>query len=158
MPPLFIKGLGLAGLVVLLDQISKWWIVSDVMNPPQTIEVTPFFNIVLTHNRGVSFGLFAAGSPMEKWVLVAVAIGISLFLLRWLWKEQLFLSALALGLIVGGAVGNVIDRVRIGAVIDFLDFHAYGTHWPAFNVADTAIFIGAALLILESFLVKDKPL
>ena len=150
------QGLGLAALVAALDQLSKWIIVAHVMNPPVQIEVTSFFNLVLTHNRGVSFGMFAAGSELGKWFLVGLALMISGFLVRWLFQSSSPFSIIALGLILGGAVGNVIDRVLIGAVVDFLDFHAFGTHWPAFNVADTTIFLGAAGLIFESFFSKDE--
>ena len=150
------QGLGLAALVAALDQLSKWIIVAHVMNPPVQIEVTSFFNLVLAHNRGVSFGMFAAGSELGKWILVGLALMISGFLVRWLFQSSSPFSIIALGLILGGAVGNVIDRVLIGAVVDFLDFHAFGTHWPAFNVADTTIFLGAAGLIFESFFSKDK--
>lgn len=157
MPKPFIKGLVLALLIVGLDQLSKWWIVEYVMNPPQILEVTSFFNLVLTHNRGVSFGMFAAGSEIEKWALVGVAVVISLFLVRWLWQAREALSIIALGLIIGGAVGNIIDRILIGAVVDFLDIHVNGWHWPAFNVADSAICIGAAGLIFESIFSKEDP-
>ena len=150
------QGLGLAALVAALDQLSKWIIVAHVMNPPVQIEVTSFFNLVLAHNRGVSFGMFAAGSELGKWILVGLALMISGFLVRWLFQSSSPFSIIALGLILGGAVGNVIDRVLIGAVVDFLDFHAFGTHWPAFNVADTTIFLGAAGLIFESFFTKDE--
>ena len=150
------QGLGLAALVAALDQLSKWIIVAHVMNPPVQIEVTSFFNLVLAHNRGVSFGMFAADSELGKWILVGLALMISGFLVRWLFQSSSPFSIIALGLILGGAVGNVIDRVLIGAVVDFLDFHAFGTHWPAFNVADTTIFLGAAGLIFESFFSKDE--
>jgi signal peptidase II len=150
------QGLGLAALVAALDQLSKWIIVAHVMNPPVQIEVTSFFNLVLAHNRGVSFGMFAAGSELGKWILVGLALMISGFLVRWLFQSSSPFSIIALGLILGGAVGNVIDRVLVGAVVDFLDFHAFGTHWPAFNVADTTIFLGAAGLIFESFFSKDE--
>lgn len=156
MPKHVWQGLGLAALVAALDQLSKWIIVAHVMNPPVQIEVTSFFNLVLTHNRGVSFGMFAAGSELGKWILVGLALMISGFLVRWLFQSSSPFSIIALGLILGGAVGNVIDRVLIGAVVDFLDFHAFGTHWPAFNVADTTIFLGAAGLIFESFFSKDE--
>jgi len=156
MPVPFIKGLVLSFVIVGLDQLSKWWIVEYVMNPPQRIEVTSFFNLVLAHNRGVSFGMFATGSETGKWILVAVATVISLFLVRWLWQARQPLSIIALGLIIGGAVGNIIDRVLIGAVVDFLDFHVAGWHWPAFNVADTAICIGAAGLIFDSIFSKEE--
>ena len=156
MPKHVWQGLGLAALVAALDQLSKWVIVAHVMNPPVQIEVTSFFNLVLAHNRGVSFGMFAAGSELGKWILVGLALMISGFLVRWLFQSSSPFSIIALGLILGGAVGNVIDRVLIGAVVDFLDFHAFGTHWPAFNVADTTIFLGAAGLIFESFFSKDE--
>jgi signal peptidase II len=156
MPKHVWQGLGLAALVAALDQLSKWIIVAHVMNPPVQIEVTSFFNLVLAHNRGVSFGMFAAGSELGKWILVGLALMISGFLVRWLFQSSSPFSIIALGLILGGAVGNVIDRVLIGAVVDFLDFHAFGTHWPAFNVADTTIFLGAAGLIFESFFSKDE--
>lgn len=156
MPKHVWQGLGLAALVAALDQLSKWIIVAHVMNPPVQIEVTSFFNLVLTHNRGVSFGMFAAGSELGKWILVGLALMISGFLVRWLFQSSSPFSIIALGLILGGAVGNVIDRVLIGAVVDFLDFHAFGTHWPAFNVADTTIFLGAAGLIFESFFSIDE--
>ncbi len=155
MPKPFLQGLLLAAIVVGLDQLSKWWILEYVMNPPQLIEVTSFFNIVLAYNRGVSFGMFAAGSETEKWALVGVAFLILLFLLRWLWQSSRSWSVIALALIIGGAVGNVIDRVMIGAVVDFLDFHVAGWHWPAFNVADSCICVGAAGLIFESFFAND---
>ena len=156
MPKHVWQGLGLAALVAALDQLSKWIIVAHVMNPPVQIEVTSFFNLVLAHNRGVSFGMFAAGSELGKWILVGLALMISGFLVRWLFQSSSPFSIIALGLILGGAVGNVIDRVLVGAVVDFLDFHAFGTHWPAFNVADTTIFLGAAGLIFESFFSKDE--
>jgi len=156
MPKHVWQGLGLATLVAALDQLSKWFIVAHIMNPPVQIEVTSFFNLVLAHNRGVSFGMFAAGSELGKWMLVGLALMISGFLVRWLFQSSSPYSIIALGLILGGAVGNVIDRVLVGAVVDFLDFHAFGTHWPAFNVADTTIFLGAAGLIFESFFSKDE--
>ena len=156
MPKPFIQGIGLAAIIIILDQASKWWVVEHLMNPPHPIEITSFFNLVLTHNRGVSFGMFAAGSEKEKWVLIGVALTISLFLLRWLWQTRTTLGVIALGLIIGGALGNVIDRATLGAVVDFLDFHAFGQHWPAFNVADSAIFVGAAALMYESFFHNDR--
>ncbi len=157
MPKQFRQGIGLAALVMALDQASKWWVVEVVMSPPRVIEITPFFNLVLTHNRGVSFGLFPAGSHLESWILIGLALVISAFLLRWLYQTKHRLGVIALGLIIGGALGNVIDRMLIGAVVDFLDFHAFNYHWPAFNVADSAIFLGAMGLICDSFFSKDDP-
>jgi len=151
-----IRGLAISGVIVILDQVSKWWITDVVMQPPQSIPVLPFFNLVLTYNLGVSFGMFAAGSEAGKWMLVGVAAVITAFLLHWLYRATSGLNIMALGLIIGGAIGNVIDRIVIGGVVDFLDFHAYGYHWPAFNVADTSIFVGAALLIAESLFRREN--
>jgi signal peptidase II len=150
MSPLTGRGLAVAALVVVLDQVTKWWIVNIVMMPPEVIEVVPFFNLVLTWNRGVSFGMFNSGSPLNAWILGVVAVGIAGSLLVWLMRVDRMILALALGLIIGGAVGNLIDRVRFGAVADFLDVHALGYHWPAFNVADSAITIGVVVLIADS--------
>ncbi len=149
-------GLGLAGSALVLDQLTKWWILAGVMNPPRLIEVTSFFNLVLVWNRGVSFGLFASDSPHNAWLLSGVAMVICAALAIWMWRSADTLTNAALGLIIGGAAGNVIDRARFGAVTDFLDFHAAGYHWPAFNVADAAVCAGAALLILESLFSREK--
>ena len=141
----------LALFIVALDQASKWWIVETVMRPPRIIPVTDFFNLVFGLNRGVSFGMLDMQSPMGRWILAGLALAITAALLVWMWRANTLLVTGALGLIVGGAVGNVIDRVLLGAVVDFLDFHWAGYHWPAFNVADTAITFGAAALIWDSF-------
>ena len=143
-------------LVLALDQVSKWWILTDVMNPPRIIEITPFFNIVLAWNRGVSFGMFAGDSAWGPWLLTGLAGVIVIALAVWLWRTPSRLSVAALGLIIGGAVGNVVDRLNHGAVVDFLDVHAAGWHWPAFNVADSAICVGAAILVLESLFTRDE--
>jgi signal peptidase II len=156
MPKHVWSGLGLSVLVMALDQLSKWIIVAYVMNPPIKKELTSFFNLVLTHNRGVSFGMFSTGTDTGKWVLIGVALIITGFLIRWLFQSNNLFNVIALGLIIGGAMGNVIDRFLVGAVVDFLDFHAFGHHWPAFNVADAAIFVGAISLVFESFLSKEE--
>ncbi len=150
------KGAAIAVLVLALDQVSKWWILTDVMNPPRIIEITPFFNIVLAWNRGVSFGMFAGDSAWGPWLLTGLAGVIVIALAVWLWRTPSRLSVAALGLIIGGAVGNVVDRLNHGAVVDFLDVHAAGWHWPAFNVADSAICVGAAILVLESLFIRDE--
>lgn len=143
-------GLAVAGVVLVLDQASKWWIVARVMDPPRTIEVTPFFNLVMAWNRGVSFGLFANDSKWGSWLLSGLALAITVALLVWLAKAENRVQALAIGMVVGGAVGNVIDRLRFGAVADFLDIHVAGWHWPAFNLADSGISIGVALLLFDA--------
>ena len=140
-----------AGIIMILDQWSKWWMVTDVMNPPYVLKITSFFNIVLAMNRGVSFSLFQAGSQEGVWFLIGTTSLIVLALLIWLFKTSDKFLHLALGLVMGGAIGNIIDRFNYGAVIDFLDFHWQGQHWPAFNVADTAITIVVALIFLHSF-------
>lgn len=144
------RGLGLASLVVVLDQLTKWLILTQVMQPPRVIEVTPFFNLVMTWNRGVSFGMFNGDSPYNAWVLPLVAMVIAVVLVIWLARSTHPLMSWGLGLIIGGAIGNLIDRLRFGAVADFLDVHAAGWHWPAFNVADAAITIGVVVLIGDS--------
>ena len=141
--------------MIVLDQLSKWWILSVVMQPPQRIPVTGFFDLVLVMNRGVSFGMLG-GAP--DWVaagLIVFALLLAAALSIWMWRAETMLLALSLGLVVGGAIGNVIDRFRFGAVVDFLDFYAGGYHWPAFNVADSAITVGVILLILDSL--KSGP-
>ena len=141
--------LGLAVLVLLLDQLSKWLILEVVMQPPRQIELLPFFNLVLTYNRGISFGLLGGGSPWQPWLLSGLALAIVVGLLIWLRRQESLAGALAIGLVIGGALGNVVDRLHIGAVVDFLDLHAAGWHWPAFNLADSAITIGVVLLLLD---------
>jgi len=154
----FQKGLGLAALIILIDQSSKWWILSTVMNPPRVIEVTPFFNLVMAWNRGVSFGMLNSGGWLSEWGLPVATAAIILGLGVWLARADKLITALGLGLIIGGALGNLIDRIRFGAVADFLDFHWASYHWPAFNAADSAITIGAVALVLETlFEGKKKP-
>ena len=145
-------GLGLALAVFLADQATKWLILLSVMQPPRVIPVTPFFNLVLVWNQGISFGLFANAAEATRWVLTGLAVIVSAALLVWLWRASDRLTVYSLGGIVGGALGNALDRVIHGAVVDFLDLHAGGYHWPAFNLADSAITLGAVALIAQSFL------
>lgn len=140
----------LAVIVCVLDQFTKWLILDVVMQPPQSFEITGFFNIVLAFNRGVSFGLFGNEAAIMPYILSGVAAVIVVALLIWLRGQDHKANAVAVGLVVGGAIGNVIDRLRIGMVVDFLDFHLAGWHWPAFNVADTAIFLGVGVLMFAS--------
>ena len=142
--------LAIAAVLIVADQITKWIILERVMVPPRIIPVTDFFNLVLVWNRGVSFGLFSDGDPSQRWILIGVALAVTTALTVWLWRADRWSVALALGLVIGGALGNVIDRLRFGAVADFLDFHVAGFHWPAFNLADSAITVGVALLVFDS--------
>jgi signal peptidase II len=136
--------------VLVIDQLSKWWILAVVMDPPRQIVLTPFLNFVLVYNRGVSFGMFGAAPQWMPWVLTVFALAIAVGLGIWLRRAGDNWLAAGLGLVIGGAVGNVVDRLRFGAVVDFIDVHAAGWHWPAFNVADSAITAGVALLLFDA--------
>jgi signal peptidase II len=149
-------GCQIATLAIALDQATKWWILEGVMQPPRVIPVTPFFNLLLTWNNGVSFGLFNNSNNLNALLLSVLAIVIVVFLFFWLRKAENKRMAAGLGLIIGGALGNVIDRGLHGAVVDFLDFYIDTLHWPAFNIADSCITVGAILLILDS-LFSPKP-
>lgn len=154
------RGLLLAAVVLVLDQVSKWYVVELLMRPdgavetpfytPRAIELTPFFNIVMAWNRGVSFGIFNTDSPYNAIVLSLLSLAIVGGLLVWMRRTRDRMLLVGLGLIIGGAIGNVVDRVRFGAVADFVDMHVAGYHWPAFNVADSAITVGAALLVADA--------
>ncbi len=158
--------LGLAVVVLIADQLSKWLIVDLVLAGRRFVEVTGFFNIVLVYNRGVSFGLFAEGAATwQPWLLSALAVAISLGLLYWLWQVRHWLPATAIGLVIGGAIGNTIDRIFRAerAVVDFLDFHGFlfsfpplNGHWPAFNVADSAIVIGVLALVYDGLFLQPQ--
>ena len=149
-------GLGVAIFVMLLDQFTKWYMVSQVTLPAGGIEVTSFFNIVLVHNDGVSFGLFANDSAAGPWIFAGISLLISLLVVYWMWQAHSRWLLISTGLILGGAIGNVIDRVTRGAVVDFLDFHVGSFSWPAFNVADIAIVVGVFMFAYDSiFKQKD---
>lgn len=132
-----------------IDQASKWYLLDVLMQPPQNYEVFPFFHIVLTWNKGISFGFLPAGSSYAVWALVGVAVAMVLFLLTWLFQAENRLQALSIGLVIGGAIGNVIDRIRFGAVTDFIYFHYGDYYFPAFNAADSFITIGVGLILIE---------
>ncbi len=142
-------------ILIFLDQVTKWWIINYIMQPIKTLPITPFFNIVLTWNSGISFGIFSNQGSFSVIILSTLATLIVFFLAVWLMKAENKKLIIGLICIIGGAIGNIIDRVYHGAVIDFLDFHIKSYHWPAFNVADSCIFIGATLIILDS-LFPDK--
>jgi len=141
---------GLAGLVVLLDQLTKWVVLENIRFG-ETIYVAPFWNWVLTYNPGAAFSFLAAQPGWQRWLFTVLALAVAGWIALELRKhpEQRLLS-LALALIMGGALGNVIDRVRFGAVVDFVQWHAAGYYWPAFNVADSAITLGGLLLVFST--------
>ena len=143
------KWLVLSAAIVVADQITKYAAVKYLAG--KTIEVTSFFNLVLAYNTGAAFSFLADAAGWQRGLFIGIALVASawiVYLLRRYPQQRLF--ALALSLVLAGAVGNVIDRILVGAVVDFLDFHAFGRHWPAFNVADSAITCGAALLIWDA--------
>lgn len=149
--------LGIAFFVLALDLASKYWIESTLQFGEQ-IPVTSFFNLVLTYNPGAAFSFLSEQSGWQRWFLSSIAsiaaIAI-IFLLNKYQLEKLFCWALSL--ILGGAIGNLYDRIMLGHVVDFLDFYVETYHWPAFNIADSAIFIGTALMIYDSFRTKKEP-
>lgn len=142
-------------IVILLDQITKLWI-SQNFSYGQSLAVTDFFNLVLVHNSGAAFSFLSNAGGWQRWFFSAIAAIASIWI-TWLLhrhkQEPLF--CLALALILGGALGNLIDRVSYGYVVDFLDFYWNGYHFPAFNIADSAVTCGAGLLIWESFTKKN---
>ncbi len=145
----------LALVVLVLDFTTKRWVESSLFHGEQ-IPLTSFFNLVLTYNAGAAFSFLSDAAGWQRWFFSAIAGGASVlivYLLRKHAAEKLF--CVALSLILGGALGNLWDRITLGHVVDFLDFHAGGYHWPAFNVADSAIFIGAMLLIVDGFRRKE---
>ena len=146
----------LAAVIIVSDQVSKWVIADVVMQPPRVIEVTGFFNLVLTYNTGVSFGLLGFDLPGKAFILGALAVVVAISLMVWLWHQPKALLVWAVGLVAGGAIGNAIDRALRPGVVDFLDFHLGGWHWYAFNIADSAIAIGVALLVLETLFAPSE--
>jgi signal peptidase II len=146
-----VLGLAIAAAVLIADFVTKRWI-EAVLAPGDVVPVTGFFNLVLTFNTGAAFSFLAGASGWQREFFIGVAV-VAAGLIAWLLVkhrgERLFCAAL--GLILGGALGNLWDRIALGHVVDFLDFHAAGYHWPAFNVADSAITCGAALLIWDAF-------
>jgi len=149
--PLSPLGLGVAGLTLIADQADKAWMlyVYDI-GAKGTVRLAPFFDLILVWNRGVSYGLFPQESGLGRWVLILFALTSALALLVWLALITSPLAAVCVGLIIGGAVGNAIDRILYGAVADFFSFHAFGFEWYVFNVADTAIVAGVIGLLYES--------
>jgi signal peptidase II len=152
-------GLGLAVAIVaaLLDQASKMavlWYFGEAGCASHLVAVTSFFDLVLTCNRGVSFGMFnqLGQTGLNSLIFTALAAVVVVVLVVWLYRVRSAFLAIAIGLIIGGAIGNVIDRLRFGAVVDFLYFHAGAWYWPAFNFADSAICLGVAAMLLDGLL------
>lgn len=147
--------LAIAFIILALDLATKYWVESTMVYGQQ-IPITSFFNLILTYNAGAAFSFLSDASGWQRWFLSSIALIASIviiFLLRKYTDNMLF--CLALSLVLGGALGNLWDRITLGHVVDFLDFYIGSYHWPAFNVADSAIFIGAVLLIYDSFRSKN---
>ncbi len=164
--------LSISVLIILADQISKWYITEIFLRPRLTsfygtdffnwylnmptpldwggVYMTPYFNLVMAWNTGVSFSMFSGQGAYMWAILIAVALVITSVFLYWLWHAKRHIHGVCYAFVIGGAIGNILDRARFGAVIDFLDFHIYGYHWPAFNVADMAVVTGVSLLIIVS--------
>jgi signal peptidase II len=141
----------IAAAIVLADQVTKWAVLANFA-PGERRELTAFFNMVLVFNKGAAFSLLASAPGWQTPLLAGFALVAAVVVSVLIWRSpgrRLFCAALTL--VLGGAIGNVIDRLRYGHVVDFLDFHAFGWHWPAFNVADSAITVGAVVLIIDGF-------
>lgn len=174
----------LALFVIAADQASKWYTMEHVLRPeaariagtpettsvdfvgwykahpaplePTEIQVLPNFNLVTVWNKGISFGIFNKTTDYGPMILTGLAFVISAFFLIWLFRVDNTMQSIGILLVIGGAMGNVIDRLRFGAVFDFLDFHLFDYHWPAFNIADSGIVLGVAVLIIYSFLYEKR--
>jgi signal peptidase II len=152
-------GFAVAALVFFLEQITKWIVLGPLdLRNVGLIEMLPIFDLRYTENHGISLGLFQATSDAMRWVLVALTSAIALGVGWWITREEKPGDQIALGMVLGGALGNILDRVRHGYVVDFADLH-FGEFRPffIFNVADAAISIGVAILLLRAFLVKERP-
>lgn len=151
-------GFLLAGGMFVLDQLSKWLVAGPIglTQLGQNIHILPFFDLTRVHNYGISLGLLTAGNDTSRWLLVAMTAVIAGVVAWWLTREEQRGDQLALGLVLGGALGNIVDRARLGYVFDFLDLHI-GEFRPflVFNVADACISIGVVILILRAFLVRE---
>ncbi|MCG3200231.1 MAG: Lipoprotein signal peptidase [Gammaproteobacteria bacterium] len=145
------KWLWLSALVVALDQATKY-IATSALELYESIEVLPFFNLTLVHNFGAAFSFLSQAGGWQRWFFSVLAFVVSVVIIVWLprVRDAHIHLPLALSLVLGGTLGNLVDRMALGYVVDFLDFHAGGRHWPAFNVADTSITLGALFLILDT--------
>jgi len=149
----------LAAIVFLADQLSKFWVLGPLaLREVRQIFILPIFNFTYTENHRISLGLLTASSDMARWLLVGFTAAIAIGVAIWIWREKSRAEQLILAMILGGALGNILDRSRLGYVVDFADLH-FGTFRPflIFNVGDAAISIGVAILLLRAFLVRNEP-
>lgn len=158
MRPIDRQAMGLVVLTLLADQASKELLLRFLLKAGAIVPVLDgFFRLVVVWNTGVSFGILGGDRSLPPWVLSAVAIAVCIGLFLWLRRTDRVFTGWGIGLVMGGAIGNVIDRARWGAVFDFADFHVREWHWPAFNVADSAIVVGVGLMLLDSLIGDKKP-
>lgn len=153
-------GVGVIILAFLTDQVTKMMALQALSPPGTRIEVTPFFNLSLAFNRGISFGLLSQDTSLGRWLLSLVILGVCGLMTYWFFQSRRWLSLMGFSLILGGALGNLVDRLTLGHVVDFLDFHWMGHHFPTFNGADTWVSMGALLILIETFFLKkdeDRP-
>lgn len=171
-----LAGFSFALALIIFDQISKWAIMEKILRPaleaettsfslarwlmeaperlpPIQVYILPFFNWVMVWNQGISFGILRDGIP---WILIGFTALVTLLFSVWLARTHVWPQVISLAMIIGGALGNIIDRIRFGAVADFLDFHAFGYHWPAFNLADSCITVGVAILLFDGVFLDPK--
>ena len=159
---LFFLGLLLASFIIFFDLLTKdqvFYLLHDFRGSNYAtktqLKITDFFSLVYVNNNGISFGMFNNTTNARE-IFAFLQGSIATVLIIWLWRIKSKHLAIALGLIIGGAFGNVIDRIQSGGVTDFLDFHIASYHWPAFNLADSTIFIGVAIVLLDEFIFKKK--
>ena len=148
-------GLIIGAGVVVADQIVKLWAIAGLPDAPDGVVITPFLTLTLIWNRGISFGMFGGGA-LPPWLLAGLAAAVVAGLVYWLRQADDRWMAASIGLIIGGAVGNIIDRIAYGAVADFFLFHAGGYAWPAFNIADAAITGGVIYLLIDALLIRRE--
>ena len=154
-----VLGFTVAAIIFALDQLTKWLVTGPLqLQDVAQIYILPIFNLTWVENYGISLGLFNAHTAVGRWMLIAVTSAIAITVAIWIGREKLRGDQIALGMVLGGALGNILDRVRHGYVVDFADLH-FGEFRPflIFNVGDAAISIGVAILLLRAFLVKDRP-
>ena len=151
-------GLTVAAAIFLIDQAVKWVVTYPLQLPHRlTIEILPFFTLRWLKNTGVSMGLLTADSELGRWLLVALTCAIAAFVAFWMWREKRRDDTIALALVLGGALGNILDRVRLGYVVDYADLHIGDIHpFLVFNVGDAAITIGVLLLLVRALLTRDR--
>ncbi|WP_417451881.1 signal peptidase II [Kordiimonas sp.] len=154
--PYFRRGILIAAMLVVVDQLSKWWILEGLKLPEKgSVPLLPFLSFSMVWNKNISMGIPLSDS-LGRWGIVVLTVAISIWLVHWLAKTLRGFEAISLALILGGAVGNLIDRFVHGAVVDFIHLHAWGYNFYVFNVADSAITIGVVLLIIDGLRGGDK--